>query len=461
MRDVQRHGTSHDPEGTFGGRSVRKEAVAHHVVRRGAVAAPVLAVQAAIGALLAAGSSMAVLVASGAAALVMVVLAPAVVMSMTLPASFAFWRLGPGELSLSLTDVCLGAGIIAALPYVPFRSPQLRSLLRLVGVYLAILLLAVAAEPSARAAFEFLHRAFLAGGCVVVGAAIVGMGKARMALGLFVAVSSVVASAAVVESLQQGLAPAYPFGMHKNAAGTLIATAVLVSFVAAPLLRLPAMVRTAVDVVLFGGVLACQSRGAVLTLAVVLALLPVLRTHPDQRHTRRRDSRQKLVLVVGVAAGLVMTAATANALFTRDGADDRFNSLNSRTLTYEAAIDLWQEKPITGQGLKYWREPALQARTVFGEPHNLVVSALAESGVVGLGGLVLLIVGSLRIVSRNREPLGRLGLLALISHPMGALLGIYWVAGTFSLPWLLAGMAVGAGVAAAKESDVVTTVGRA
>lgn len=417
--------------------------MARSLLRRGAITAPVLAAQGVIGALVATGSSVGGLAAAGAVALVGAVLAPAVVAAAALPASYGFWRFGPGQLSLSVTDLVLGVAILAALPHVRV-TPLLRRMVQLVAVYVGMIVIVVAAEPSARAGFELLHRAFLAGGCIVVGAAIAGMERDRLALRLFVATSLVVAAAAVLDTLGSGFAPAYPFGMHKNAAGTLIATAILVSLVARSRLGLPPSGRIAVDVLLFSGMLACQSRGAVLTLVVVLVLWPLVRRRSADAAAPASGIGNRLVPMLGVVAAVVMTVLSANALFTQDAKDDRFNSLNSRTLTYEAAIDLWQEKPLTGQGLKYWRDPAILSRSAFGEPHNLIVSALAESGVVGLAALVMLVVGSLRIVSRNRHPLGQLAVLALVAHPLGALLGIYWVAGTFSLPWLLAGLAVGA-----------------
>ena len=44
---------------------------------------------------------------------------------------------------------------------------------------------------------------------------------------------------------------------------------------------------------------------------------------------------------------------------------------------------------------------------------------------------------------RRKDPLGRAALYLTIAHAVDALAGIYWVAGTGTLPWLVVGLAAG------------------
>ena len=140
---------------------------------------------------------------------------------------------------------------------------------------------------------------------------------------------------------------------------------------------------------------------------------------------------------------------------TRDAKDasSNFNSINSRRLTYDYSIDLWKTKPLTGVGLRFWFDPnvKIEGRQTFGEPHDFVISALGETGVVGLAALAFLLwqmFGALRLAGGE---LGRLARLAFLGLLVDSLFGILWVAGTFTARMLVVGMAIGA--AAAEKQD--------
>jgi O-antigen ligase len=402
-----------------------------------ALAAGAVAAQAAAGGVAATNPSMAAAGAVGAITALLLVVAPALALVAALPSSLGYWRVGPASFSLSFADVALAAAFVAALPYVPWSDPRLRRFGRLLLVYLGVLAVAVVAVASRRSVLEWGHRAFLVGCALAVGAAIQSRGLTRSALRAYVLMAVVVAVAAVIDPLGRdgvdGLpAPAYPFGMQKNPAGLLIAFGVLVLVMSPRIVALSRPVRAVALVVLFTGIVACQSRGTALALVVVLAIWLV---------RSGRLVRSPLVLI-GIALLIGMTYVSFNALFSSDEGDSRSNSVNSRLETYDAALDLWRDNQAVGAGLKYWRDPTLAARTdgALGEPHNLVVAALGESGVVGLAALAVLVVSALLMLA-GKEELVLLAGSALLAKTIASTFDIFWVAGTMTVPWIFVGMA--------------------
>ena len=144
--------------------------------------------------------------------------------------------------------------------------------------------------------------------------------------------------------------------------------------------------------------------------------------------------------LVGAAILIAMAYLGVNAVFQSDAKDDRFSSVNSRLATYDASLKLWRRDPVVGVGLKFWRDPAFSGETAFGEPHNLVVSALGESGVIGLAALCLLLGITLAVVRRSRSDLAALAVLIWIATAVDSLVGIFWVAGTLTFAWIVVGL---------------------
>jgi hypothetical protein len=368
----------------------------------------------------------------------LLVLAPSWALVAVLPASMGYWRVGPASSSLSVADVALGAAFVAALPYVDWRSARLRSFLRLLGLYLGILSIAVVANLSTRSAFEWGHRAFLVGCALAVGVALERRANTVWALRFFVLTGLVLAVVAAIDTVGaewiDGLpAPAYPFGLQKNPAALLIAIAALVVIVAPTEVRLPRFGRLPCIVVLLVGIAACQSRGTAIALAAVLSFW-LLRTG--------RLLRSPLTLA-GIALMIAMAYLSFSALFQSDAADSRFNSVNFRLETYDRAVSLWSEGPLTGAGLKYWRDADVNARFEggAGEPHNLIVAALGDSGVLGLLGLVVLVGGAALLLRRGHSEVVTLAWAVLLAKALASCFDIFWVAGTMTVPWIIVGVA--------------------
>ena len=201
------------------------------------------------------------------------------------------------------------------------------------------------------------------------------------------------------------------------------------------IVAVPRALRVPVTGLLLAGVAATQARGAVLTLMGVLVLWLL--------HERR--VKPSPVVLLAAALLVAMAYLTVNEVFRSDAKDNRFSSVNSRVTTYEAALKLWKRDPLVGVGLKFWRDPAFTGETGFGEPHNLVVAALGESGVLGLAALCLLIGLTLAVVKKGRSDLATLAVLIWIAELLDSLVGIYWVAGTLTFAWIVVGLACATG----------------
>jgi O-antigen ligase len=404
------------------------------------LAGGVAGLQVAAGAAAVSNPGVALTATSAALGAVLVVLAPSLVLLALLPASFGYWRVGPAEFNLSVADVVLVAAFLSAVPFVPWQSRQLRSFLRVLSIYLGVLAIAVAVNPSRSTVFEWGHRAMLVGAALAVGVAIATKGLVTPALRLYVVLTIVLSTVAFVDSagrpFEDGLpSPAYPFGLQKNPAALLIAMGLLAIVVASHLVRLPRAVRPFVLATQLVGIAACQSRGTAIAMVLVLGFWMV-RTG--------RVVRSPLVLVAMVCLAAV-AYVSFNALFQSDQADSRFNSVNSRLDTYESALDAFEDHPIAGVGLKFWRDPAVVDQYGGGEPHNLVIAALGESGVVGIVALAILLVGAVRLLASRRDELGLLALTLLVVKATASLFDIFWVAGTMTVPWVVIGMACVAG----------------
>ncbi len=140
-------------------------------------------------------------------------------------------------------------------------------------------------------------------------------------------------------------------------------------------------------------------------------------------------------------AGLALSWAALQRL--DDDRDNQFGSVNTRVVTYDAAMTLWREDPLVGVGIKYWRDPDYVSRTGFGEPHSVVISTAGESGLVGLSALAVLLGGAGTLAWRRTGALWFAVVLLLVARFTESLLSIFWVANSGSFPWIILGLAIG------------------
>jgi O-antigen ligase len=357
---------------------------------------------------------------------------PILLCSVAPGAMFFTYRLDLGPVDLSYADAVVVFGALVALRWAPWHSPWLRQLLLYFGGYLLLLVPSLLANPSTRAIVEWFHRIEIVVGALIIGSALAVAGKARATLRVYTAISAVYAVAAIVEAVTSDFTPAYPLGIHKNGAAMLFAAAILVLHLCGPIVG-PRRVVVPAELLLFGGILACQGRAAAATLIGLMLLIAL----------RSRRGRRGIVPLLGAVALGAMVVVTVIALANDDSGSAKFNSYNSRISTYEAALDVWRDDPITGVGIRFWNDPKVPSK---GEPHNVIVSALGESGVIGAVAIVVFNAGIVAMLWKRRDPLGQAGLYLTIAHLVDAMAGIYWVAGTGTISWLILGLAVGVDV---------------
>jgi hypothetical protein len=379
------------------------------------------------------GTAVFAIVALGFIAVIVVTM-PRWIIPLVLAGAFgSSHRLASGSADLSLADGWLVLAVVAVVPFVPWGRAQLRPVFRYVGSYLLILAVTVAANPSRRAGFEWAHRLTLVAGAITVGYVIVQQGWLRRALRAYVLVACIFAGAALVDLANNPRAyglptAAYPFGMQKNPAGLLLAIAVLILLITPAHVALSRSVRSTSLVLLFAGIVACQSRGTSVALVGVLLI----------RMFRERKIAVSPLAVLGSVLLVGMVFVTFNALRESSDADSRFNSVNSRITTYDASLELWRSEPVLGAGLRYWNDPVIGPSHP--EPHDLVVAALGETGVVGLLGVAYLFASTGRLLRSIPGELSALTLYVLAMKVVASLFDIFWVAGTMTVPWLLVGI---------------------
>lgn len=380
--------------------------------------------------------------AAGVSAMVAVVVlclaSPVVPLLAVLPAAYGSWRLGPASIDMSVADVALVVGALVALPFVPWRAPRVRLAFAGLVAYEAILAIAVIAHPTTRAMLEWGHRILLVAGALAVGAALAQLDRVGRAIRWYLVASAVVAAGACQLSLANGFAPAYPFGIHKNSAGLLLTAAFLITIVAPRLAAVPAALATPLRLLLLAGVLASQSRGAMVAAIAGMAALQM------RGRTTRRAAPLALAAVLAMGAVVALVSESESDRIRRDPSAARHTGLRSRQATNSASLAIWSSDPVFGAGLRYFKDPA---RGV-GEPHNVVIVTLAESGLVGMGALTVLLGAAWAALRRVATEEAAMARVIFGVRVLAALFDIFWVAGRGSFAWVLVGLAIGASAAA-------------
>jgi O-antigen ligase len=187
--------------------------------------------------------------------------------------------------------------------------------------------------------------------------------------------------------------------------------------------------------IIAAGEIASHSRGGALAASVGLFLAFVLAGGAHKRGIK--------VLAVLVAAGLALFVYTSvRAQLENSQAVVSNSSIGVRFNVERVARNIWRTSPIYGIGLKYFNTgqfgPFSQAA------NNIVDNELAESGVIGLAGFVVLQGAVLSAGFRRgrREPLAAAGFGAVAGLLAHGMVDIYWTAGTVTLPFIVMGMAL-------------------
>ena len=118
------------------------------------------------------------------------------------------------------------------------------------------------------------------------------------------------------------------------------------------------------------------------------------------------------------------------------------SSIGVRVNVEKVTRQIWETSPVYGVGLKYFNSGnyGYYAQSA----NNVVNNELAESGVIGLAGFVILQGSALTAGFRRRrgDPLVVVGLAMVAGQLLHGMVNIYWTAGTVPLPFLILGIAL-------------------
>ncbi|MGH9126367.1 MAG: O-antigen ligase family protein [Acidimicrobiales bacterium] len=348
-------------------------------------------------------------------------------------AAYGVERLGPASANLSVADGVLLAGLLAAVPFVPWESRWLRRILLAAAAYEAMLACVVVAHPTARAIVEWGHRILLVVGAVLVGASLARLGEIAVAVRLYLAGSLVVAVDSIAVALRHHFAPSYPFGIQKNDAGLLLAYAFVIAIGAPGLARVPKRYLNFLRIVLVVGLVCTQARGPMIAATIVVVALQL------RGHRSRRATVMVVVASLLMAGGVLAVTEGQIIRGHKTPGVSKFYGVGAREVTYKQALTIWSHDMFLGAGLRYFRDPTFQTT----EPHDLFVEGLAESGVFGVLALGVLLGATWLALRRLDSDAAVLARCLLVMQFTAGLADIYWVAGRASFPWMLVGMAVG------------------
>lgn len=353
---------------------------------------------------------------------------------LVLPLLYVAQRLGYGGTDLSVSDLGLTLGTLAGLCFAwrPL-STDLRNLLWLVVVYQVATLFTVVANPYAANLLEWLHSGVLVAGALLVGWSVGREGLGRAGLLLMLASATVLATwaigAGVVQYLQGNFEPVYlPFRMHKNFLGTVLATTATIAYVRPEWLRLRAGPAAAIFVWFALAIAVTQSRQAIVGLAVVLTVL-VLRKRTDRR-------RSQLILLAIIPSVIVVMTLVRDQF----ASGNEHNSAYSRLRWFSDAVDIWQTQPLVGVGLRWWYTDRFPGGF---QPPNALLEVLTASGLIGLAGFLVLMVGSVLVLWRVPPEYGMLAVLVVLGRFVQGQLDVFWVAAQTSIPFVIAGICLG------------------
>ncbi|MEY2467688.1 MAG: polysaccharide biosynthesis protein PslJ [Actinomycetota bacterium] len=364
-----------------------------------------------------------------------------IVGALAVPSVFLAYRVGPTSANVSISDAALLCAIPVAMLNLRSVERPLSSMIRLVSVYELVLLGVVATHPSSVAITEWAHRFVLMVGGLVVGAAIVRLGSVRFALRAFLVVAGVYALAAVIWTVTHGLAPAYPLNTHKNASGGLFAMAIAL-IATMPLDDVvPHRAYRPLYLLYGAALLATRSRGAMIGAAIVLGAFVF---------SQRSAKRLRVIVALSAVAGLVFVWTSVRDERRTD--IGKTGSLSLRDDQQAQASDVFRAHRLTGAGIRYYDENPELAKA--GRPSSTAYEVTAESGVVGAADLLFLVSGVFVIFRRVRAPYAATAMAVFGVKVVHAVFDIFWVAGPFTLPWLILGMA--AVIEYTDEDDDVT-----
>ncbi|HVM06423.1 MAG TPA: O-antigen ligase family protein [Acidimicrobiales bacterium] len=317
--------------------------------------------------------------------------------ALLLPLCLLPYALNAGGLLVSLSDgLLLVVGAVLLVDWAVGRQPgPLLGPLAVPAVGFVVWTAASAAwaaDPG-RVLVETSQRAAL----VLLGVAVVhampadGRAVRRAVVGLVAGSAALGAATTITGAIQGRWFAVYALGMHKNWIGFVLSFG-LVAVVAMALTdhRRPRGLMAAAAVSIASGLVLSGSRGAWVGTLAALALLAAL---------NRPSLAWPAGSVAAVAVALVLVAVPGN-VFSGVHEPDPDTSAGTRVLTWSSGLATIRRQPALGVGAGNFLA-VVKGRGSQGDPNNLLLLTWAETGVFGvvlLGGIV---VGTLRLATRN------------------------------------------------------------
>ncbi len=351
---------------------------------------------------------------------------------LAVPATLLVFRVSATSSNLSFSDLVLGVATLCAVPMFRLRSDAyVRKLLLLLAFYEATTLLNVVYNPYRANIVEWVHEAFLVGGSLVIGWLVASRHRAGTATTAYLVGSSIIALWAVAWSVAHHLAPAYlPLGMQKNYIGDMLCFAFLLAY-ARPdwMSQRVAENSTKIWAICAAGMLASQSKQAMISAVVGAGILTF----------RDRNLRRHAKAIITACIPMIVIAAVVVDKKLRSS--NKFNSVHQRETWLRQSLQIWHMSPWFGIGLRWW----YTNRVPFSfQPPNGEAEVLTSAGLVGLVGFLVLVIGAVVVLRRVPSRYGTLALAIVVARLVQGQLDVFWVTAQGSIPWLLAGMCLGA-----------------
>lgn len=423
------------------------ETRAGHTAQRVAGAALVVVLALAVGLLLPNSPGYAVIVALLVLALGVASVEPVTLPLLTMPLLLWVGRIGSGGLDLSVSDAVLFFGTLGALVFAPRPlSRPVRTILWLSALYQFATLFTVIRNPYLANYIEWVHAWMLVSGALLVGWTIGRTGRARAGLTYFLAAALVIAGSTITEGAIAyasgnfaAVYPSWPFDMHKNFAGTVLAFAAVIAYTQPAWMGWTRRWALAAFWVFSVGILFTQSRQALISLGVALVVVAF-------RSGQHRKRSRLIVLAVVPALALVATLVRDQV-----AEGNQFNSVFQRITWFEESIAFWRESPWLGHGLRFWyREDVLLEF----QPPNAEIEVLTAAGVVGLLAFLVLIIGTLVVLWGVDPAYGTLAFVVMLTRVVQGQFDLFWVAVQVPVPFAIAGICLGAAAWSHEREDL-------
>ncbi|MEO6268624.1 MAG: hypothetical protein ABIO66_18695, partial [Nocardioidaceae bacterium] len=120
---------------------------------------------------------------------------------------------------------------------------------------------------------------------------------------------------------------------------------------------------------------------------------------------------------------------------------NEYNSLFQRINWFSDSLTIWRSNVLFGAGLRWWYTDRFSVRF---QPPNAELEVLSSAGLVGLLGFVVLMGGTVWVLWRVDATYGVLASTVVISRLVQGQLDLFWVSAQVSIPFLIAGICLGA-----------------